>query len=162
VSLAPDDVLGRVRSAYRTLLARDRYLFEIDVNERSLTHKLAEYLQQHFPEWNVDCEYNRWADNPNGNIQKQLDGLETQVLSTDANGTTVYPDIIVHLRGTSENLVVIEAKKGRGDLERDRRKLALYRNQLGYTHAVAVIFPANGDSATADPEDDVALWESDL
>ena len=40
-------------------LKEDSYLSDIDANERSQTHKIAEYLQQILPEYNVDCEYNR-------------------------------------------------------------------------------------------------------
>lgn len=40
-------------------LKEDSYLSDIDANERSQTHKIAEYLQQILPEYNVDCEYNK-------------------------------------------------------------------------------------------------------
>ena len=45
--------------ALSELIERDSFLFEADANERSITHKLAEYLQAQFQDWNVDCEYNR-------------------------------------------------------------------------------------------------------
>ena len=46
------------------LKLKDYYLLEKDVNERSITHKLAGYLQKHLSEhfdehYDVDCEYNR-------------------------------------------------------------------------------------------------------
>ena len=50
------------RIIIRTLekfLKDDSYLSDVDANERSQTHKIAEYLQQILPEYNVDCEYNR-------------------------------------------------------------------------------------------------------
>lgn len=40
-------------------LKEDSYLSDVDANERSQTHKIAEYLQQILPEYNVDCEYNK-------------------------------------------------------------------------------------------------------
>lgn len=40
-------------------LKEDSYLSDVDANERSQTHKIAEYLQQILPGYNVDCEYNR-------------------------------------------------------------------------------------------------------
>lgn len=43
-------------------LKEDRYLSEHDLNERTQTHKLAEYLQALIPEYNVDCEYNKNLD----------------------------------------------------------------------------------------------------
>lgn len=50
------------RIIIRTLekfLKEDSYLSDVNANERSQTHKIAEYLQQILPEYNVDCEYNR-------------------------------------------------------------------------------------------------------
>ena len=50
------------RIIIRTLekfLKEDSYLSDVDANERSQTHKIAEYLQQILPGYNVDCEYNR-------------------------------------------------------------------------------------------------------
>lgn len=52
-------VRNRVTRALERLIDLDGHLLEIDANERSITHKLAEYLQQEFPKYNVDCEYNR-------------------------------------------------------------------------------------------------------
>ncbi len=40
-------------------LKEDSYLSDVNANERSQTHKIAEYLQQILPEYNVDCEYNK-------------------------------------------------------------------------------------------------------
>ena len=50
------------RIIIRTLekfLKEDSYLSDVNANERSQTHKIAEYLQQILPEYNVDCEYNK-------------------------------------------------------------------------------------------------------
>ena len=50
------------RIIIRTLekfLKEDSYLSDVDANERSQTHKIAEYLQHILPEYNVDCEYNK-------------------------------------------------------------------------------------------------------
>lgn len=43
----------------KKFLKKDSYLSDVDANERSQTHKIAEYLQQILPGYNVDCEYNR-------------------------------------------------------------------------------------------------------
>jgi len=48
----------KIEDGLYTLLKKDGYLLKNSVNERSITHKLAEYYQVLFPEWNVDCEYN--------------------------------------------------------------------------------------------------------
>ena len=54
-----EDVKKRVIAAICALYRHDRELLDVDANERSITHKLAEHLQREFPEWHVDCEYNR-------------------------------------------------------------------------------------------------------
>jgi hypothetical protein len=95
MKMTKDEVKRRLYSAYDTLLKQDRALLELDANERSLTHKLAEHLQAEFPDWDVDCEYNR-----NGAIPKRLVG--TGYVSTDnTDGKTVFPDVIVHQRDST-------------------------------------------------------------
>lgn len=67
IGTAPDrDVAEHVRGSLLRLLAEDAYLFEADANERSISHRLALYLEEEFPGWNVDCEYNRDQHEPNG------------------------------------------------------------------------------------------------
>ena len=78
----PEDVKRRVIAAICALYRHDRELLDVDANERSITHKLAEHLQREFPGWHVDCEYNRVGREPRR--------LEAK---------TVFPDIIVHRRG---------------------------------------------------------------
>lgn len=141
-------------------MANDRYLLENNLNERAITHKLAEYYQLLFREWNVDCEYNRNLGKPKeltidpkqllaqmaGRLSKlapeinrrlrddiseeEIKELEKQLkdpkieyveeldlylfllsIKDEVIQKTIYPDIIIHKRGTKENLIVIEAKK---------------------------------------------------
>ena len=135
------DILEKIKTSYNTLLSKDHYLLLVDANERSITHKLAEYLQLEFPEWNVDCEYNR-----NGIDTKKLDSLKRRIKWNDTNGVSVYPDIIIHHRGTKNNLVVIEAKKSSyTGKNSDIEKLHAYKNDLGYKFAFKVEFPV-GDN----------------
>src|ERR1700733_3422545 len=54
----------RIRSGLTKLVARDRYLLENGVNERSITHRLGLYCQGLFPEWDVDCEFNKNLGEP--------------------------------------------------------------------------------------------------
>ncbi|ADJ25558.1 conserved hypothetical protein [Dehalogenimonas lykanthroporepellens BL-DC-9] len=127
----------KIQKAYRQLLARDNHLLSVEANERSITHKLAEYLQVEFPEWNVDCEYNR-----NGLDGKKLSTFIKDIQSDDTDAVSVYPDIIIHHRGTENNYVVIEAKKSNSRTEdMDNEKLCAYRSDLGYAHAYKVTFP---------------------
>lgn len=90
-----DEVQRTIEKALRLLYKNDLFLITNTTNERSITHKFAEYIQFLFPEWNVDCEYNRKGEGES----KEIDGQKTS-----------YPDIIVHLRNTKHNLLIIEAK----------------------------------------------------
>ena len=118
-----------VNTALEQLLRDDDYLLRNDANERSISHRLATYLDPLFPEWNVDCEYNRNHDDP-----KRLNIQSRSVDSDDIQATTVYPDIIIHKRDTNKNLLVIEMKKitsSEGD-DYDLGKLAAFKQQLDY------------------------------
>jgi hypothetical protein len=111
----PDDIIKeKVEICIRQLFKNDYHLLEINAHERSISHKLAEYLQQQFPDWHVDCEYNRH-------------GIEIKRL----DNKVVYPDIIVHIRNTDFNLLVIELKCSDKDCKDDIEKLERYTNQNG-------------------------------
>ena len=48
--------LNRVITALQELFAQDSFLFERDVGERALTHRLAVHVERQFPGWDVDCD----------------------------------------------------------------------------------------------------------
>ncbi|MFZ2969717.1 MAG: hypothetical protein WA063_01065 [Minisyncoccia bacterium] len=112
------------------LFRNDEFLLENEVHERSVAHKLAEYLQLSFPGYHVDCEYNRH-------------GISTKKLPRECNGENkenVFPDIIIHHRGYDNNLFVIEIKPNKSPTvdECDKAKLieftkleGEYKYQLG-------------------------------
>ncbi len=130
---------------------RDRRLFERKVNERSFSHKFAMYLQQEVDAWkegwDVDCEFNRDRKNTGEDYAKQLhlidkiNSLSTTVYDEDAK--TVFPDVIIHRRGSGNNLLVAEIKKDTAsetDIAFDRlHKLPAYVNQLGYQASVFIL-----------------------
>ncbi len=126
-------IMKRVDNAIHSLLRQDPYLLQKDVNERSISHRLAMYLQDEFEDWDVDCEYNRNYDDI-----KTLEFPAEDTSVFDTHAVTVYPDIIVHRRGSDNNLLVIEVKKttnnNAGDW--DVRKLRSYKDQLRYGYAV--------------------------
>lgn len=140
----------KILTAVNKLLQQDKYLLENDLNERSITHKLAEYLQQEFPELNVDCEYN---GNPNS-INKRGKNLNLRELKDELKDIypkaviSVYPDIIVHERGTNyNNLLLIEVKKSTSRVGNhfDLTKLSIYTtkselNKLGYEYGIFLKF----------------------
>jgi hypothetical protein len=111
----PDSEIKRkVEFCIRQLLRNDYHLLEINAHERSIAHRLAEYLQQQFHDWHVDCEYNRH-------------GIEIKKLGE----ARVYPDIIVHLRNTPFNLLVIELKCSNENYKGDIEKLKKFTDQNG-------------------------------
>jgi len=117
-----EEIEEKLKRSLALLIHHDSYLLEKDINERSISHRLALYLQQLFDSWDVDCEYNRNLD-------------ATKHLDEDI----VRPDIIVYHRGTNNNLMVIEMKKmtstNKADAS-DSRKLRKYKEQQGYQYAV--------------------------
>jgi hypothetical protein len=118
-------VRQNVDMALQRLVEKDHDLLELNANERTITGRLGIYLQELFPEWNVDCEYNRILECVK---EVMIDGVVTLVV----------PDIIVHRRNTGDNLVSFEVKKqnNAGGDDDDRRKLRALRDQLGYRFAV--------------------------
>jgi len=119
-----------VRAAIEALLRDDRQLLVNDASEQAIAHHLAVHLAVRFPGWHVDCEYNR-----NMEVVKRLS------YAIDGTGPTevhrVIPDVIVHRRNTTTNLVVLELKKTTNPEsdERDVRKLRAFRSELGYEEA---------------------------
>jgi len=133
-----DDVKKLVGRALARLSEKDNQLFEKNVNERSITHKLAEYLQQEFPDWNVDCEYNRNLDEI-----KRLRLPRNGVGWDDLESKSVFPDIIVHKRGTTKNLLAIEVKKSNSSVGdgSDKRKLQAFgRAPFNYKFGLFIKF----------------------
>ena len=81
------DVKRKVHQAMRCLMKNDRDLLSVDANERSLTHRLAVYLEQVFPNYHVGCEYNR-----NHELPKRLKTFQKTVPSNDLEGTSLDPN----------------------------------------------------------------------
>ncbi len=115
------DVHRRVSQALETLHAKDQYLLDQDVHERTIAHRFAIYLENEFPGWHVDCEYNRMGGDPK-RIAARLKACAQKHHPSDQPcdcdscqadpDILVYPDIIVHRRGScDQNLLVIELKK---------------------------------------------------
>jgi hypothetical protein len=135
-------VKALLQRALDRLVSADRDLFIVDANERSLTHRLAMYLQEEFREWDVDCEYNR-----SGEVPKVVARLALSPTQDDEHARTVFPDIIVHHRRLQDNLLVIEAKKSsnREREDKDHVKLTAYSQPyadqgLQYSHGASVVF----------------------
>ena len=124
--------------ALKTLYCRDRSLIENNTNERSITARLCTYLflqTVHNPdyaglEW--DHEYNR--DGPN--IKRIAE-------------SEFYPDIILHKRGASLNICVLEFKKEGRDDTGDMTKLRELTDRHGpykYRYGTSIILKRNSVS----------------
>jgi hypothetical protein len=143
IDLTLNRIKHRVRTAIKLFVREDTHLLKIDVNERSITHRLAIYLQDAFKGWDVDCEYNR----NRYDTKKLIIGDDVHIAAEanqtdDDQGKTVYPDIIVHHRDTDQNLLVVEVKKTTSHVPKkfDLDKLREYKRQLGYSHALFLCF----------------------
>lgn len=141
-------------TALERVIEDDTDLLKYDVNERSITHRLAVYLEEEVGgEWNVDVEYNREGEDEVSksiSMEHLKSKISDDVDPEDLDAKTVYPDVIVHNRGERyENLLVIEAKKSGRSGEYDREKLTAYKEELRYEHGVFVTF--EGIRSSEDP-----------
>ena len=89
-----DKLLKATIESLKYFIQNDRELIDLGANERAATHRIAHYLQNIFPNFDVDCEYNR-----DGHKKKEI------------NGKKKIPDIVVHIRNSHFNFLVIQAKK---------------------------------------------------
>lgn len=135
------EVETRVKCALDALEHCDLRLLEYGVNERTICARLAVHLKAVFQGYDVDVEYNRHGMDPK---RVEVDpGLGKDL---------VYPDVIVHRRGTDEsNLLVMEVKKStnREPRGRDRKKLKCCVEQFKYEFAVLVDIPIRARGTTA-------------
>lgn len=146
------EVIARLAVAYSKLIAQDQHLLRVRANERSIAHRFAIYIDQGFPGFNVDCDYNKNLEDP-----KRAPAYAHQT-RRGRESDLVVPDIIVHRRNTNDNLVVIELKSTdaeeqcyannklkKGKCLCDRCKLKAIKSDLGYVHAFYVVFPVAGE-----------------
>ncbi len=147
------------QKALELLFAHDGYLIYNDISERSISHKLGCYMQQKFKFFDVDCEYNGNVDAENNKkfitILREMLVMLKRTKKTDPDqdllSRYVYPDIIVHCRGTNEeNILIVEVKKttSKESTEYDFEKLQRYTsekysNNLNYMLGVLVIVGNN-------------------
>ncbi len=96
-----DQVKEKIRNVLRLFNEQDKpYLWSVDIYEPTLSHRIAVYLEQEFPGYVVDCEYNKNIGDP----------------KRDDNGNKIRPDIIIHIRNDPDNnLAIFEIKKSGKD-----------------------------------------------
>jgi hypothetical protein len=111
--------LDKVVAALKEFYACEAFLFEHDLGERALTHRLAVQLERQFPDFQVDCDFDRLGP-------RTLQLPHGSIVSTDDHlGKSIYPDIVVHQRTVPHNLLAIEVRKAGNHqpIEHDRHKL---------------------------------------
>ncbi|WP_396194989.1 hypothetical protein [Flavobacterium sp.] len=149
------ELKDKLEASLKKLYVKDWYLLKHNCHERSITHKLAEYLQELLPDFDVDCEYNLDIDNNDTKRKKwvsekakekvieELKKIKESLNSDNWNLTeeiekvsvNFYPDIIVHKRGSNKyNMLIIEAKKGNANASLDIEKLKAFTSQIGELH----------------------------
>ena len=144
------EIKEKVIIALQCFYSNDAYLIEYQVAERALTHKLAEYLQKLFPDYNVDCEYNKVGDGDPKRIDLLMAAQQDCPKDCNkcvANKCVVFPDIIVHKRGRDENILVIEAKtawSGQAQVN-DYKKLQALIDSGVYHYQLGVAFRFSGN-----------------
>jgi hypothetical protein len=138
--------LNKVVTALQEFYARETFLFEKDLGERTLTHRLAVHVERHFEGWEVDCDYNRLGERtlrlPHGSI----------VSTDDQLGKSIYPDIVVHQRDIPNNLLAIEVRKATNHQppEHDQHKLrALTDPHLWFAYWIGVLFVLGKNGVTS-------------
>jgi len=128
--------LEKVIKAIEEFYAREAWLFDKDLGERTLTHRLAVQLEKQFEGWEVDCDYNRLGERllnlPHGSI----------VSTDDELGKSTFPDIVVHRRAVPDNLLAVEVRKvtNHQPVEHDHHKLrGLTDPHLWFAYRVGVL-----------------------
>jgi hypothetical protein len=131
------EIIRKIDIALDLFYEKDKYLIEINVHERSIAHKFAEYLQLLFPDYNLDCEYDK-----HGKYTKELEGIRE--CDEDRKTNRILPDIVIHHRGHDRNnLVVFEIKSKSEATACDIKKLELLTKESGqfrYALGVFVLF----------------------
>ena len=139
-----------VNKSLDILYKNEKYLFENGVSERNLVFHFSGYFCILFEEFNtdekysIDCEYNRNVFNEK----------EYKELVCGGKKHKMYPDFILHERGTNiNNLLAIEFKKfnnyKKSAINNDKLKLRVLTDPLGiykYKIGLFIKFGKNRDN----------------
>ena len=140
------EIKEKVIIAIQCFYANDAYLIDKNVHERALTFRLGMYLQILFSSWDVDCEYNKNIETFRNNKLFHTRCEQNGECSTcsDRRACSVFPDIIIYKRGTSQNLLIIEAKCNGtvSQIAEDKEKLQAYLDEptLHYQYGLFINF----------------------
>ena len=134
-----EELIDIFEKAKNEFLEKEKTIIKNDTNERTLTQRLAFYLELQlrknikYENYSVDCEYNRKEED----IKRLKFGKNT-------DKKEIYPDIIVHQRKIKNNLIAIEMKKTTSkntDKIKDIEKLeALTDRKNNYHYTLGIYF----------------------
>ena len=144
--LSPEEMRKVVAGALSDFAKHDMELLHVGVQEETLSHRLAIYIEQRLTGWQVDCEYNR--------------NLRVPKMNPEGSGR-IRPDIVAHIRNSPRNLLVVEVKK----TSHTKQKIGAARSRIReftgqwtkhprYCHGVVLIFPVNNN----DPKEVTCEW----
>ena len=144
MSYSKEQISKIIASAISALQAKQPMLFQPDddIAERTVSSAISAYFNPAFPEYEVNCEYNRMTDEYGTQIPKRIHRDPNA-----ENQSSVYPDIIVHQQSNGENnLLVVEIKMQwkNGKKEDDYNKLTGYKKELNYAFAIYLELGQNG------------------
>jgi hypothetical protein len=138
--------LDKLVAALKEFYAREAFLFEQDLGERTLTHRLAVQVERQFPDFEVDCDFDRLGP-------RTLNLPRGSIVSTDDHlGKSIYPDIVVHQRAVPNNLLAIEVRKSSNHqpVEHDRHKLrALTDPHIWFAYWIGVLVTLGKSTVTS-------------
>lgn len=134
-----EELIDIFEKAKNEFLEKEKTIIKNDTNERTLTQRLAFYLELQlrknikYENYSVDCEYNRKEED----IKRLKFGKNT-------DKKEIYPDIIIHQRKIKKNLIAIEMKKTTSrntDKIKDIEKLeALTDRKNDYHYTLGIYF----------------------
>lgn len=140
--------LDKVVAALKEFYASEAFLFAQDLGERTLTHRLAVHLEKQFPNFTVDCDFDRLGP-------RTLNLPHGSIVSTDDHlGKSIYPDIVVHQREIPDNLLAIELRRAGNHqpVEHDRQKLrALTDAHIWFAYWIGALLTL-GKTGVSSPE----------
>lgn len=107
--------------AVRKALMKDWDLIALGCHEQAIAHRIALYLETRFAGFNTDCEYNR----------------KMYLTKTNSVGNRIRPDILVHKRLSSVNVLAVEIKVSSRKSSNDPKKLKDLVGDSSYLYRLA-------------------------
>ncbi len=154
------EVKIKIEQAIQNFLKNENQLLTRNLNEVLMSTSLAKYVAEEFEGYDTDSEYNGDIDKPNDRKALEIAANrinEVKKKVNDKNTYKIYPDIIVHERGSNDNNhLVFEIKK---DIHSENKKeydliklehltINYMGNHYNYDLGIQIIFGTSGNTGT--------------